>query len=124
VFLCGQFNKGPGAPPKTDLLTLLRESGANVIPSAGAAAKKLKDDEGSTLVLLCDDAKSDKQSGITDALNKKITTALAEQTNRRILIVSFNWILDSISCGEILDALNYQPNSPRGKALWQLSTDE
>jgi len=124
VFLCGQFHKGPGVPPKADLHTLLRESGANIIPSAGAAAKTLKDDEGSTLVLLCDDAKSDKQSGITEALSKKITTALAKQTNRRIFIVTFNWLFDSVSCGKILDAVNYQPNSPRGKALWQLSAGE
>lgn len=124
VLLCGQFKKGTGVPPKADLLTLLGDAGANIVSSAAAMNKELKKtDEGSTLVVLCDDAKSDKQSGITAPLSKAMTTALEdEDSNRRIMVVTYMWLFDSVSCGELLDADNYKPNSPKAKALWELST--
>lgn len=124
VLLCGQFKKGTGVPPKADLVTLLGDSGATILGSVATMNKDLKKtDDDSTLVVLCDDAKSDKQSGITAALSKAMTAALEdEDQNRRIMVVTYMWLFDSISCGELLDADNYEPNSPKAKSLWELST--
>ena len=124
VLLCGQFKKGTGVPPKADLVTLLGDAGATILSSVAAMNKELKKtDDDSTLVVLCDDAKSDKQSGITAALNKAMTAALEdEDQNRRIMVVTYMWLFDSVSCGVSLDADKYEPNSPKAKSLWELST--
>ena len=124
VLLCGQFKKGTGVPPKADLVTLLGDSGANIVSSVAAMNKELKKtNEDSTLVVLCDDAKSDKQSGITAPLSKAMTAALEDDdSNRRIMVVTYMWLFDSVSCGELLGADNYKPNSPKAKSLWELST--
>ena len=124
VLLCGQFKKGTGVPPKADLLTLLGDAGANIVSSVAAMNKELrKADEDSTLVVLCDDAKSDKQSGITAPLSKAMTAVLEnDDSKRRIMVVTYMWLFDSVSCGELLDADNYKPKSPKAKTLWELST--
>ena len=45
-----------------------------------------------------------------------------EDRNRRIMVVTYTWLFDSVSCGELLDADNYKPHSPKAKTLWELST--
>lgn len=124
VIMCGQWRKGAGAPKKSDALTLLRDTGATVLSSAGAAAKTLKaigrengDGGLGTVVLLCDETKADP-GGIVDPLFRAAEACSPEH----MLAVNCNWLFDCISCGSVLGADEYRPASPRARSLWKLCT--
>jgi hypothetical protein len=121
VLLCGQYNRAEGSPRKIDVQVLLRESGATLLPSAGAAIKKLKtigDNDSYKVVVLCDDCQTDERCGISDGLYKEVMAAL-ERDHQRVVVVSSAWLFDSISCGGMILSLLFEPCSPRAKELWE-----
>ena len=121
VLLCGQYNSAEGSPRKADVLLLLRESGATILQSAGAAMKKLRtigDNESSKIVLLCDECQTNEHCGISDGLAKEIMAAF-ERHHKRVLVVSSAWLFDSISCGGMVPSQLFEPRSPRAKGLWE-----
>lgn len=121
VLLCGQYNSAEGSPRKGDVLVLLRESGATLLPSAAAAIKKLKtigENDSSKIVLLCDECQTNEHCGISDGLAKEIMTAL-QRDHKRGLVVSSAWLFDSISCGGMVPSQLFEPRSPRAKGLWE-----
>lgn len=121
VLVCGQYNTAEGSPRKADVQVLLRESGATVLPSAGAAIKKLKtigDNDSSKVVLLCDECQTNERCGISDSLHKEVMEAL-ERDHQRVAVVSSAWLFDSISCGGMISSQLFEPRSPRAKSLWE-----
>jgi hypothetical protein len=120
VLLCGQYYSAEGSPRKADIQVLLRESGATLLPSAGAAIKKLKtigDNDSFKVVLLCDECQTNERCGISDGLDKEVMAAL-ERDHQRVVVVSSAWLFDSISSGGMISSQLFEPRSPRAKGLW------
>jgi hypothetical protein len=127
AFICGQF-KTPGSPKAADIQLLLKESGAKIIISASECVKritastkrsnrKITDCSTHGFVFICDDASMDSSCGISSELETAFELAL-DQRSLKLMIVTTNWLFDSIACGSVLNCDNYEPNSPRAKALW------
>lgn len=124
VYLCGRFNTEDGSPRKTDVTTLLRESGATILTSSGAASKKIESlakgvGVSYSVVMLCDASISDDSCGLSESLANEARLAL-EGCNRHVLVVNSHWLFDVVSCGAIINADPYEPSSPRCKAVWRL----
>ena len=93
-----------------------------------------KEDDGPTIVFLCNDNTTDNGSGLTNNVTKTARNLCAawkdrhgegDEDQRRdhqpsLLAVDTDWLFDCISCGRILGAEDYEPNFPSAKSLWQL----
>ena len=133
VLLCGQWRKGQSALKKSDAQVLLREAGAEILKTPSAVVKVLKGSQlpcSRRVVLLCDDSPTDPGS-ITDPLVRE-TKSLLDRVSQRsrvvgstpVLIVNSSWLFDSISCGRVLDANDFEPASPRASSLWSLCVEK
>ena len=121
ALLCGKWqNKSK----KRDVLTLLGEAGATIIPSVSGMMEKMRDED-RPIILICDDSTADKECGITDALDRKAKNGLsADGAKHHISVVPTTWLFDCVSCGTMLKVDDYQPSSPRATALWRLSCEK
>ena len=122
VLLCGQFVSSEGSPRKADIQALLRESGATVFTSEGAAMNKLKkvgDNDASKILLLCDECPNNNRCGISTGLAKEVKAAL-ERDDTGVLVVNSMWLFDSISCGQMVPTQPFKPRSSRALDLWKL----
>ena len=131
ICLCGSWKKGGLTPKKADAQTILHEAGAQAVP-ATSLMRQLKDtfkpssesEESRFFVLLCDDAKTDKDSGISTTLFDEISSSLnslqSSGLKTKVLVVGSAWLFDCVSCGTtIVDVRSYSPDSPRAKELWK-----
>ena len=122
VLLCGQHNAADGSPRKSDIQSLLQESGATMMTSIGGAMNKLKevgDDDADKILLLCDECHHNDRCGLSTGLAKEAEAALERDSNG-VLIVNSTWLFDSISCGEMASPKPFQPRSARARDLWKL----
>lgn len=128
VLLCGTSWKSSTTKTK-DVQLLLREGGADIIPSASQAVKYIEEDlveiDSATkrLVLLCDESESNATDGITSNLKDAVHNCLASNSRQmqpRVFVVNMNWLFDSISCASCLDPRLYEPSSPNAGSLWNL----
>jgi hypothetical protein len=117
VHLCGAF-----AARKSNLVLLLRESGAT-IQSSTAAAIKLSSSK--KVVFLCDETIStDDLCGITSAQAGQIERAIADghDGGPPLVVVNAQWLFDVVTCGRLIVPANlYEPSSARCKNLWLAS---
>lgn len=119
IYLCGDGWKKSPAKAK-DVMLLLKESGANVLNSANATIKTLKNG-GSSLVLLCDGVLNSTSSVFPPDLKKYFLSALNRKGDERstIFVVNSNWLFDCISCAQVLSAEDFRPDGKLAESLWQ-----
>jgi hypothetical protein len=120
VQLCGNFVR----PPKSDILLLLRESGATTMAStmaaAGIKAIPRHCNVGKDVVFLCDESNEDSLCGITAPQAKEIEEAIKAYPGR-IKVVNSTWLFDVITCGKDISGVHFPPYSQRCKNPWSLS---
>lgn len=112
VYLCGFSQKS-----ESDFSLLLREAGAKeVITNKQTALAKIKlvtKQPRGKMVVMCND------SNVT--ISTPFEKAIREHPDK-VIVVNSTWLVDSISCGVALGALEaYQPHAPKAKALWELT---
>ena len=122
--LCGSI-----APAKrNDIQILLKEAGAELLSNPTAAVSKLKDlldrpaleKRTETVVLLCDDTNCNASINVIPAGLYKQAKLAAEHNRRILLVVNSSWLFDSISCGSVLGAEEFEPASTKARNLWSL----
>lgn len=137
--LCGKWQSNLGK--RRDVQILLREGGSTLLTSGTQAVKKMKDttacleneeDDGCTIVFLCNDSTTDNGCGITNNVKKAARNLCAAWTDQGkdeewrkghplpFLVVNTDWLFDCISCARILGVKDYEPSFPSAKYLWQL----
>ena len=124
VLLCGSI-----APAKrNDIQLLLKEAGAELLSNPTVAVTKLKDmidqpaleKRTETVVLLCDDTNCNTSINVIPVGLYKQAKLAAEHNRRVLLVVNSSWLFDSISCGSVLGAEEFEPASPKARELWSL----
>ena len=118
VHLCGTFSR----PPKADVQLLLREAGAKLsfqTSSTVAALKNLGSNRSHQLVFICDDACTD----IPDEVQRQVKASFdnnGSNTKQQVLIVSPQWLFDSVAAGVALPRAAYPPAKKKSFRLWNM----
>ncbi|KAG7363888.1 hypothetical protein IV203_037089 [Nitzschia inconspicua] len=119
VYLCGNFKM-----PRNDLIDLLEEGCASMLLTPNATSSKLmelmKDTTTETsssskplVAIVC----GDSRVSFTKSLEQDINTA-AVDTTIDVVVVGWQWVLESITCGKAMPASLFPPVAK--KELWEL----
>ncbi|KAG7340018.1 BRCA1 C Terminus BRCT domain containing protein [Nitzschia inconspicua] len=119
VYLCGNFKM-----PRNDLTDLLEEGCASMLLTPNATSSKLMELMNDTTTETSSSSKplvaivcGDSRVSFTKSLEQDINTA-AVDTTLEVVVVGWQWVLESITCGKAMPASLFPPVAK--KELWEL----